>query len=78
MSSPSKGKRKLRDGVSDLASMWSSVMETHAAGTSPREANLGLMGRLLGILPHLVAFGFTAYIVWMAKPGSSKLNIVTS
>lgn len=49
-------------------------METHAAGTSPQKSNLGLMGRLLGVLPHLVAFGFTAYIVWMAKPGSSLFS----
>ena len=73
MASPSKGKRKLRDGVGDIASMWNSVMDTHKSDKSSQQANLGLMERLLGVLPHLVAFAFTTYIVWMAKPGSSKL-----
>ena len=76
MASPSKGKRKLRDGVDDIASLWSSVMETHKPGTNPQQPSLGMMERLIGVLPHLVAFGFTTYIVWMARPGSSRFYIL--
>lgn len=76
MSSPSKAKRKLRDGVDDLASMWSSVMETHKSGASSQQSTPGTMERLLGVLPHLVAFVFTTYVVWMARPGSSRFYIL--
>jgi len=76
MSSPSKAKKKLRDGVNDLASLWNSVMETHKPASSLQRSDLGMMERLLGVLPHLVAFAFTAYIVWMARPGSSRFLIL--
>ena len=51
-------------------------METHKPGTNPQQPSLGMMERLIGVLPHLVAFGFTTYIVWMARPGSSRFYIL--
>ena len=72
MSTPSKAKRKLRDGVADLASLWNSVVENHKAESPAlQQRNLSTISRVLGILPHLVAVMFTAYIVWIARPGSS-------
>ena len=53
MSSPSKGKG--RYAMESVTLLWSSVMETHAAGTSPQKSNLGVVGRLLGILPPLAS-----------------------
>jgi len=75
MTTPSKAKRKLRDGVADIASVWSSVMESHKAENSAlQQRNLGPISRVMGILPHLVALMFTAYVVWIARPGSSTLS----
>ena len=69
---PSKGKRKLRQGMEDITSQFQKVIEHHTEKINNPEVTVSRKTIMIGAIPHLVVLALTCYIVWMARPASSE------
>ncbi len=83
-------KKEIQEGVTKYGNMIDKMMDQYLGkilhldltciflyttdpANQPRRSKLSV---LLGLIPHLVIFVFAAYIVWLAKPSSSKSIVV--
>lgn len=68
----SRAKRKIRLGVEEVKSEFEDMIQHHVAKMNSPGAPIDPAAVILGTLPHLLVLAFTAFIVWLARPGSSE------
>ena len=68
----SRAKRKIRLGVEEVTSEFEDMIQHHVDKMNSPGPPIDPATVILGTLPHLLVLAFTAFIVWLARPGSSE------
>lgn len=68
-----KSRKEFNAGVSQLKQFWESKIDKHMQEVE-KKSKPTAVGVASAIVVQLLAIGFANFIIWLAKPSSSKHN----
>ena len=68
-------KRELSTGMKDLQEVWNNKIEMHMDGIDRVSEPKGFLAAV-SVVPHLLALFFTVFVIWVAKPATSKFILL--
>lgn len=66
-----KVRRDFKSGIEGIQNIWSNKIGRHMEELEMKKQRDG-MGVVLAIIPQIFSLGFAIFIIWTARPTSSK------